>query len=84
MRALIAEHQVGLDCYGLTDDEIVELLAEYASNPILLDNFAKNARRLYQEKFSQQKITKKMAAHTLTVLKEKKQNSPRDPLFQKA
>jgi glycosyltransferase involved in cell wall biosynthesis len=74
VRTLIAEHKVGVDCHGMSDDEIADQLAVYASNRSRLDTFAKNARHLYQEKFSQQKITRQMAEHMLMILEGKNQS----------
>lgn len=74
VRTLIAEYQVGVDCHGMSDDEIADQLAVYASNRSRLDTFAKNARHLYQEKFSQQKIAKEMAEHMLMILEGKNQS----------
>ena len=74
VRTLIAEYQVGVDCHDMSDDEIADQLAVYASNRSRLDTFAKNARHLYQEKFSQQKIAKEMAEHMLMILERKNQS----------
>jgi glycosyltransferase involved in cell wall biosynthesis len=73
VRTLISEHQVGVDCYGLSDDEIADQLAVYTSNRSRLDSFAINSRHLYQEKFSQRKIARQMAEHMLMILEGKNQ-----------
>lgn len=72
VRALISEHRIGLDCHTMSDHEIADLLSEYSSDRSELNNFSINARELYREKFSQKEITKKMAAHLLSLLETKK------------
>ena len=67
VRKLIEEHKVGLDCFSMTDDEIAEKLAEYACDSHVMNSFANNSRLLFENKFSQQKITSQMAEHILAI-----------------
>ena len=67
VRKLIEEHKVGLDCYSMTDDEIAEKLAEYVCDSHVMNSFANNSRLLFENKFSQQKITSQMAEHILAI-----------------
>lgn len=67
VRSLIADHGVGIDCFGMSNEEIVDLMADYFQSPEIMDRLLHNSRMLYQSCFVQKEITKKMAAHLLRV-----------------
>lgn len=71
VRKLITDHQVGLDCFGMSDKEIADQVETYVSDRQGLASFARNARHLYQENFSQQKIAVKMAEHIELIVEGK-------------